>query len=597
MKKYVGQLQCVNRQLFRLSIVGSMTEKMRRGLLIIILVGLSATLGNSGSLASVSTSADTVNDGVLPTKPVETAKFEVNTNVSDPIENPLSLGTFIVADETANSVQNFTHYKNLEPNAHELPPDYNDFDYLNSDYSNDSVATDVTLPEYYVGLTLRKCHCARFQTWNDGKCSNIDKTSVAVMDNTLQKYEINSSYFEFAEVRPLKECKLDYTRTLFAGGHFFFLPDLRLYHELLNLIIPADDFCIDHILDEQRQLSWQADVCIPPPSVPMCCPVGQGLNSNSKICENTTSSVLFNPPMFIQNTRFHQINGFVSSFECEENLDVAWVKLSDPEVSLEYTGDNTYFSWIPTGSSPIFKLPTDYCVAADVEPASQLYWASICYKDSAKEHIETCSNKTCVRKCCPEHQLFNTTQTRCSTPELKFDMWSPTFHVVESGKVKEVERQKDTIFINGNPLCADFFVLEPKDTSRDKFYLLPNGSLHVPQWELPIPSTSYCVDRWVYDDGSAFDHAMVCFPEKVAEISTCQRLSNTIYPSLLIVSCIFLTITLAVYVAVPELHAKVHGKSLVSHVSALLVSYTSLVVVQWGSSLLPMTWCIIMGKY
>ena len=60
-------------------------------------------------------------------------------------------------------------------------------------------------------------------------------------------------------------------------------------------------------------------------------------------------------------------------------------------------------------------------------------------------------------------------------------------------------------------------------------------------------------------------------------------------------SCVFLAITLLVYVSVPELHAKVHGKCLVSHVPALLLAYLCLIIVQWTSGRLPDAACKIMG--
>lgn len=472
-------------------------------------------------------------------------------------------------------------------------------DYANyEDYDDTGLlsSSEETQPGFYAALSLHKCHCGAQEIWTNSSCSLHGGTIVAVLNRSFRAVAVNTSWFGEIDINPM-ECEKGYTKSLFKGGSFNLMRSIDLLHTFSNTIFTPRHFCVDHVLDANSELSWQAEVCVPPPSVPRCCPKDEKIYSLDRHCVSDPT-IKFNPPVMLQNTNFSTIDGPVTILKCNEDKEVHWVELGK-QSSLDYSGEGTLFMFQPEGSAPVVEYAPNYCVAAERHLGYEdtVYWVSFCFRDSLKEHKERCANGTCVRKCCDENQLFDASKNACAVPDEAFLLWQPTFHNLnKSNHAVEVQGPKDLLYVYGKPLCKAVFVLDPSKVSDDKFFILENGSLHVPVWNVPVNATSYCVDHFLDDSNVAREHAMVCFPETAAAKTTCERVSGVVYPSLLIVSCVFLAITLGVYAAVPELHAKVHGKSLVSHVTALLVSYIGLVVVQWASNQLPMTACIIMGK-
>lgn len=583
---------------------------MYSSLFMIFLVAWNPRLSHTESLPSISFSGAGLKNDEVHNQKIEHPLVESSNKT---VKNSHLLPSHL-DDKSDSSViiskGNVVHYpiNSTDINAqalqlNDLPSQSNsggindDFEFNSDPYQNFSDyyyndAFTMSDPEFYNQLTIQKCYCHAQQIWRNGECSDFAGTFVG-MRGTHNIIPVNTSWFGNIEIIPLKNCTENYTKTMFSGGNFYLYEDMHLFHPLSNLLLEPTYYCLEHILDAEEKLSWQAEVCLPPPTVQRCCKPGQGFNFSTKLCENISFNE-FNPEIRFENTTFHHISGNVVKPECEIGHETKWVELTPDGASLSYTGEGTMMKWQPRKSMSVSKFPNEYCIGLEENSGYQTYWALFCHRDAVKEHNKTCTNRTCVRKCCGDGELFDTTKMICSNNTNQFN-YQPTFHEMESGKFVEVKRPDDYEVIHGNPLCPDFFVMEPHSNAKDKFYVLSNGSLHVPDWDTSVPATNYCIDKWFYSDTEIKDHALVCFPP-VAASSTCNKLSSTIYPAILVVSCVFLVITLAVYAAVPELHAKVHGKSLVSHVSALLVSYTSLVIVQLGSSSLQMSWCIIMGK-
>ena len=515
-----------------------------------------------------------------------------------------SSNSSLISNEVPNG--NFRHSATIEPNySQPSNAEYFDFEYddLNNNYNYSydyHQQFDISQPEYFQDIILRKCHCDAQEIWNGTQCIHYSGTFVAVLDDNFIPTGVNSSWFGAVAIEPLS-CPDGYTKTVLSAGDFNYFPDMRLFYSPAALIVIPELFCIDHILDASNDngLSWKAEACIAPPSIPRCCPKGESFLSITKTCISFSSIDIYSPPLSVgkTETEFSNIDGPVVTLNCSSDKEIRWVKIAESGGKLSYTGEGSVFSWQQNPSAAtVMEMSPDYCVAVEEAPDEEIYWASFCFKDRMKEHIEMCGNGTCVRKCCPGKEVYSEESNSCSEPNVPFKMWQPTFHKLESGEKLEVSSPNDLILISGSPLCKDFFVLEPHKASDDKFYLLQNGSLHVPVWSQPVHSTSYCVDHWVYENGEVYEHAMVCFPEVREELTFCESFSKIIYSVMFGISCFFLAITLIVYLIVPELHAKVHGKSLVSYVSALFVAYVSLTIVREGSSFLPMGWCIAMGK-
>ncbi|XP_066952255.1 probable G-protein coupled receptor Mth-like 1 [Macrobrachium rosenbergii] len=85
--------------------------------------------------------------------------------------------------------------------------------------------------------------------------------------------------------------------------------------------------------------------------------------------------------------------------------------------------------------------------------------------------------------------------------------------------------------------------------------------------------------------------AVVCMQQ-----DPCYELQRSLYPFLVIISSGFLGITLFVYVCIPDMHAKVHGKCVSSHVSALLIAFITLFIVHQFSQKVNTFGCKFMAS-
>jgi len=89
---------------------------------------------------------------------------------------------------------------------------------------------------------------------------------------------------------------------------------------------------------------------------------------------------------------------------------------------------------------------------------------------------------------------------------------------------------------------------------------------------------------------------LLCFPDPDAGKTVVDALKFTMFPIGMLLSTVFMTITLIVYALLPELR-NLHGKCLMCHVGCLLLAYLSLSVVQLGTDVLPDWICTYVRKY
>ena len=509
---------------------------------------------------------------------------------------------------TERTIVHLEDYEELI-NFHNITDDYpdayhysnaNETDYAYSDIEDGVPFIDFDVPSTFKFLTLRKCYCSTDQIWNGTNCTeHHERTFVAMLDETFSQNIVYSDWFEKVDTKPLT-CQGRETKVFFQGGSFNLLPNMHLFHTDTSTIANQEEYCIDHILDKEGKLSWQSEVCIPAPSVPRCCEENELMSPHTGKCiPSEEDSLEFLPYIHYRGVQFVHLNSELNDFNCTgKNDEVKRMHVEGRELNLLYTGTGTYLLWQKLHGPPVIRDPNNYCVAPVRHSVGIAYFAKFCQTDPYKDHLEQCVNDTCVRKCCLPSEVYSVEKNNCHTPDEPIKLWEPShFHQYKEGNLSTTTQPTDLKILSGRPLCPDFFLLEADLKNDDKFYLMQNGSLHVPIWYSSVPATEYCVDNWMYEDGSIYEHAMVCFPDNSDQDDFCNDVINYIvYPILLTISCAFLVITLCVYAAVPELHAKVHGKSLLAHVSSMLVAYVSLVIVQWGATRLPMTGCIIMGK-
>ncbi|KAK8396034.1 hypothetical protein O3P69_005251 [Scylla paramamosain] len=481
------------------------------------------------------------------------------------------------------------HAEALEEDYTSLAYDYpaGDLDYYEYvDYDSHFVPN-------LANTTLYKCRCQVDQVWGDDRCQDAT-TYVTVIDFWTKHYVLaNASDFGEVEVGEVMcpeghvKVVLDYNSGLRDG--FSLLENGGLFWR--DDTFP--DYCIEHTLDSSgKPTSMEAHVCLPPPPISLCCPPGHALLPNGT-CYPDAAAVDVPLSMEVEGqhaTWIIESEGVVTNISCGPE-DTYYRRLTEANVTLVYHPRGVLLQWLPHTLSNQPRDRHQYCLGVEVgDPGHAPQYSSLfCYKDLIAAHHEACYNATCVRKCCPEHNIMH--DVECVPVHDPSKEWTPKFHRRESLS-PDAPPPEDLTIVHGMPLCESFFKLHPDKTEDDRYYLLEDGKMHAPSFPGSYSAMQYCIDNFIGKDHPLQEHALLCFMDE----TPCTRVQSMAYPALLAVSCVFLTITLLVYVSVPELHAKVHGKCLVSHVTALLLAYLCLIIVQWASGRLPDAACKIMAS-
>jgi hypothetical protein len=180
----------------------------------------------------------------------------------------------------------------------------------------------------------------------------------------------------------------------------------------------------------------------------------------------------------------------------------------------------------------------------------------------------------CYLKCCPRGKELSIEES-----------------CVSSGR--GWERQGGLVEAVGMPNCREeMYLLEPWSEPVDNFTLTPGGGLLVEGGSRTLQPGSFCLDLLT----TAPEHspvAALCLPP--SESHPPLSLIFSVYPIGMIVSLPFLLATLLVYASLPELR-NLHGKNLMSQVSALILGYSALTLVQLLPDL-PSPLCFSLGEY
>jgi hypothetical protein len=205
-----------------------------------------------------------------------------------------------------------------------------------------------------------------------------------------------------------------------------------------------------------------------------------------------------------------------------------------------------------------------------------------------------CKIKPCIRKCCQRNEIRNR-EGICTSENLTQSEVDSFFQPIVFD-LRTLEPNTDLNNVNNRfgvlytQICMNNrYRLEPDENNYDdRFFLLPNGSLHVPALKANLDHNAFCMD-YFEDPGAVFP--LLCFEQE----SIATKVMYTSYPVGMIISTIFMIITLIVYALLPELR-NLHGKLLMCHVSSLLVAYIALALVQLGSSVIADWLCVTTGK-
>ncbi|XP_076058493.1 G-protein coupled receptor Mth2-like [Oratosquilla oratoria] len=219
----------------------------------------------------------------------------------------------------------------------------------------------------------------------------------------------------------------------------------------------------------------------------------------------------------------------------------------------------------------------------DGADASNYY---LCYSDPVKEYEKHCSDPTsCIRKCCPRGQVLKSMLCVEYGEELKLDIVDYDLKPIESESGKKV--------ISEFPVCGSGYKMSSPDNESEEFYIMEEGDVYMPgsyrnYWSHDL----YCVDH-VLNNGVPNLTLHACYaPAQVP--SNWLLLSPYFKTPALIISCIFLLITLIFYFCITELK-NLQGLSLLSHVASLFLAELALLTLTWMPAHPPRGFCISTG--
>nr|XP_053634371.1 uncharacterized protein LOC128689931 [Cherax quadricarinatus] len=450
-----------------------------------------------------------------------------------------------------------------------------DYEYLHELHNGSSIKSYGDLsPTYSVAYTTRmynatlhKCRCLGDQVWDGWRCLNT--STIVVVHNPITKHIIAVQTREFGNVETgLPQCAAGEVLALLDSNRgsvqqFSLLDSGYLYWQQRQY----EKYCIDHTMDNNGEpLSWEALVCLPPPKVPLCCPQGPGLAPNYS-CATHFGQVIIAPPVMVDGVLTDWpagVNGDIINVTCKGLQELVNLSLNNLEIHLNYQSGNVSLVWSSTNLQGAKQQ--DFCVS--VEEGREDYIVKTCYEDPVASHYTQCSNATCVRKCCPESQLI--VGYSCDDAIYESEFWNPTFYDPDS--VSQIVPSPSGLkIVYGFPLCENFFVIGDFESENTNISLLNDGYLYASGYKDAYPPDRYCLDKFRIEP-SASTQALLCFDDNT-EASTCSKVRSYLYPSLLLVSCMFLSLTLAAYASLAELRNKLHGKCLLSLVSSLLIAY------------------------
>nr|XP_053653360.1 probable G-protein coupled receptor Mth-like 1 [Cherax quadricarinatus] len=401
---------------------------------------------------------------------------------------------------------------------------------------------------------LVQCHCGSQEVLMKGKCQPFP--NVILIDTQLDNVRfVKKSVTELNVIVQDLDCNMkdDHREMMFTEGQFYLrtrgdivLSDTAGYLSGLRI----NNYCVSHSLDEKGNLASILKACVPPPSIPRCCPVGEALSDG--VCSVTPSPPLLLPPLsagpFKDSVQWPVIRNHYNPLNCTE----------DPMKTLLLGSEVSHLVALPTGvihtwvlsedtAERKYTFPPEFCVdGRENLDGSLTYTANLCYSNPEERHHRICDGNICVRKCCNYGQIMDTSLHRCV--HYNNTTFTPPINITQPYK---------TVF--GFPLCVP-------QTQVTNFTLDETGHLIYPGRILP--STDYCIDTFHDGKGKIEDSGLAC----LSVLSEWDKIRVTLLPACHIISLVFLCLTVLCYIKVPELLNN-GGWYQLWHVLSLMVAY------------------------
>ncbi|XP_037779945.1 G-protein coupled receptor Mth-like isoform X3 [Penaeus monodon] len=303
----------------------------------------------------------------------------------------------------------------------------------------------------------------------------------------------------------------------------------------------------------------------------LCCEEGQILTDNG--CVPGAITATFSPSI---SANLSQITSNVSwSFEplmCPRGFYVNHLLLDGRNNTLDIEEGEIYLKWLEV---MVFKSSSDYCVGPTEDGG---YAARTCHPNVEK----ICTRETCVQKCCGDGEVVELASKSC----IKRDVggFSPEFRTIHGSSVP---RPTNILVIEKMPVCNFLVLLNPGTDPTQEFYLLPNGNLYEPHNTKEFVPGRYCLEYFV--EMSA-DVAFVCREP----LSKAIEVKNHLQAAGLVVSCVFLSVTIVCHLAIKQLR-DIQGLCLLCHMVSLLIADAVLFTGSHFSKIISKTHCVFNG--
>ncbi|XP_037294540.1 G-protein coupled receptor Mth2-like isoform X3 [Manduca sexta] len=189
-----------------------------------------------------------------------------------------------------------------------------------------------------------------------------------------------------------------------------------------------------------------------------------------------------------------------------------------------------------------------------------------------------CNSGNCVSKCCPLGMVMERRgKIVCVFPQEEDVVVFENKNFVHNkiNVTGQVTFSKDFELVFGVVCKRKYFNTRPYYMQEDgKLFIMISGN--IPPWLILGPE-NYCIDTFVHEDSSGERttqlDALICFAEKQEENH--YVLSFTC----MIISCVFILATCAVYAWLPELR-NLHGRVLMAYLLCLFVAFAFMATMQ-----------------
>ncbi|XP_060822886.1 G-protein coupled receptor Mth2 isoform X2 [Bombus pascuorum] len=179
------------------------------------------------------------------------------------------------------------------------------------------------------------------------------------------------------------------------------------------------------------------------------------------------------------------------------------------------------------------------------------------------KEVEYCRDHRCIQKCCSADADDGGSYVCPYVTKSEKNFYEEISNI--TGEIWDMTEYGVRVGLH----CINFY----EENMNHTYGVTPNGFLKLGP-SILVPPNTYCLDSLVTDktDGLL---AFICF------LNDNDGAARLMISSILMgISCIFLFLTLIVYLSLPVLQ-NLHGKTLMCHIASLFVGYLCLTVIPW----------------